>query len=136
MAGLSLKCYILDDGTDPIGAWFNALSSDAQGCFFGALEMLRSISIARLPENTLKELGDRAGSKCHGIFEVLVENRSAQPPYCHRVLGFIGPKSSEFTMVVSFDKNVDPDYEGPCGSAQERKRQVMTNARLARDCPY
>lgn len=136
MASVSLKCYILDDGTDPIGQWYEGQSQAVRGLFEGTLEIMRTISPGRLGEGVFKKLGDRPESKCAGIFEILVENKKAQPPICYRVLGTIGPKPNDFTLLHPFDKQIDANYDEPCKIAQERKKQVAANARIARECLF
>ena len=116
--------------------WYEAQSEEVQGAFSGTLEMMRFHSLYSLSEEVLKELEDRAESKCAGLFEIFVEDKECDPPFCHRILGTIGPKRDDFTMLFPFDKQVNASYEAPCASAQERKKQVITNARIARDCPY
>ena len=136
MAQLSLKCYILDDGTDPIRCWYEGQSQAVRGLFEGTLDIMRSISLHRIDEGVLKQLQDRPESKCGGLYEILVEKKDADPPICHRILGVVGPRPDDFTMLHPFDKQVDASYESPCGIAQERKKQVSANARIARECRF
>jgi hypothetical protein len=99
------------------------------------IEYMRSVARNHWPEGMYKELEDRAGSQCAGLTEIILNGKlgNGRKYYC-RVLGFFGPRISDFTMLYPFDKGIDAQYEIPCRLDQNRKADVQQNWNRASEC--
>lgn len=141
MDGTRLKCYVSQDDGDPVCDWWGGLDVEVRGAFTQIRELLEAQPVKHWPARYFKELKDGSDGNGDGLGEIRIgpdpgEGKRKKEGYCHRIIGFEGPRDSEFTMVYAFDKNVDPKYETPCQKAQERKSDVGANWRLSRECQF
>jgi hypothetical protein len=131
----TLRAYILADDGDVIHHWFAQVGDierpGIKGEFDGMLEVLRQQPCARW--GVLKELTDKTGSKCAGLDEIKFDGGEGE--FHYRILGYRGPRETDFTMLYVFRKDDDEKYEIPCQIAQERKKDVELDHRRAADLP-
>jgi hypothetical protein len=127
---LSFRCYTDLEGRDAIREWYDERDEIIQGDFVGIVEILRETNKAHSNEKLLKPLEKRAGSKCLGLHEILIDRDG----HHYRVLGFL--EQRVFTMLYVFYNNNNPLYTIPCQEALKRKTEVMSDQGRAKDCEF
>lgn len=106
-----------------------------RGDLVAMLGYLRSVPCEHWPEGVYKELGDKPASRCAGLAEIILDGKLDNGrKYSCRILGFAGPRETDFTMLYPFDKGIAAQYETPCQIAQDRKADVQQNWNRAPEC--
>lgn len=125
----ALRCYIDENGVNVINAWLLQLDDELRGQVFGVLQVLGYATMKQWAGSLYKGLEKRRDSKCYGLGEIRIEGKreSNGDKYCIRILGFVGPKDTDFTMLYPFDKEIDDHYGDPCDEATDRKASVEQN---------
>jgi hypothetical protein len=131
IAVITFRSYISEDGLDQIGVWYAAQSEPLQADLQAVIATLEAISNrTRWPESCFKELGNRKGSQCEGLVELILKDEDGTH---HRIFGFAGPRNDDFTMLLPLKKNDDPTYKLSCDEAQKRKAEVINDWTRARE---
>jgi hypothetical protein len=93
---LRFRCYTDLEGRDVTREWYEERDGGIQGDLTGIVEILRETNKALSNEYLLKSLEKRAGSKCLGLHEILIDRDS----HHYRVLGFL--ENNMFIMLYAF----------------------------------
>jgi hypothetical protein len=117
---LILRCYTDAAGRDVIRDWYAAQDRDTQGDIYGVFVILENAESARYDEHLFKRLAKKAGSKCEGLIEILIDKDGQH----RRIVGFWGPRANEFTMVYPFHKNYNASYRVPCEKTLQSKAEI------------
>jgi hypothetical protein len=127
----TFRCYISGEGVDQIGIWYAAQSDALQADLLAVIATLEaSPNRTRWPKNCFKELGNRKGSQCEGLVELILKDEDGTH---YRIFGFAGPGTDDFTMLLPLRKNDDPTYKRSCEEAHRRKAEVVNDWTRARE---
>jgi hypothetical protein len=117
----TFRCYLSPSGRNAIDEWYARLSDEVQGAVDVALEFLaqRPRDQWRRPEF------DLLSGKMKGLGEIRLKVDKQ-----YRILGFFGPRPSEFTMLVGASKkgrSYDP--RSALETALARRLEVLADGR-------
>jgi hypothetical protein len=124
----TFRCYVSATGRDMIDDWYYRQSDDVQSALDVALEYL----IQRPREEWRRPEFDLLSGKLREIGEIRLKVDKQ-----YRILGFFGPRQSEFTLLIGASKkgsNYNP--RGALDTALERMDQVRADGRYSRVCDF
>ena len=127
---VALRCYDPSGHGGGIHLWYAQSSDDVRATIDAALEVLaEEAGLSGLPH--VKALR----GACRGLHEVIVNTEDHR---LFRILGFEGPSTGEFTLLLGLEKTQRGNIEyGPaCASALQRKRGVLRDGRRAPPCRF
>lgn len=123
----TFRCYVSEqESVDFIDEWYAGLPDEVQGEVDATLEILRIIPRRYWRMPLYRDL--RNWDDLHAI-----RIKSGEDHY--RIVGFFGPDAeNEFTLLVPFKKDDDPDYIASCTEAQMRMTTVLANPGSSHEC--
>jgi hypothetical protein len=119
------RCYLDEEGTDVIGAWFESLPDTFQALILTRLRFLQQTG----RDGWNRPLFDTLGDECDGLGELRLKHKNVQ----WRVIGFASDRC-EYTWVF-VAKEVGDKFvpKNTCALAQKRRAEVIANRNRARD---
>jgi hypothetical protein len=117
LAVWTFRCYVSPSGRDAIDDWYGRQPAGVQGAFDVALEYLSQ----RPREEWRRPEFDLLSGKFRDLGEIRFK---ADKQY--RILGFFGPRPSEFTLLIGASKkgqNYDP--RSALDTALSRRSEVL-----------
>src|SRR5262249_17549496 len=122
----TIRCYVSHTGRDMIDDWYGRQSDDVRAALDVALEYL-----AQRPRNEwVRPQFDLLSGNMREVGEIRFKVDKQ-----YRVLGFFGPKRSEFTLLIGASKKGNIyDPKGTLDTAFKRMCEVKTDGRSSRVC--
>jgi hypothetical protein len=125
----TLRCYVLPGGRDAIDDWYGRQHDDVCAIMDAVLEYL-----SQRPRNEWRRPEfDQLSGKMRELGEIRFKANRVQ----YRILGFHGPRRSEFTLLVAAKKKgrvYDP--KSALETALSRKAEVEAEGGRARVCDF
>ena len=126
MAWWRFRCYLMDDGTDVIDAWYEAQPAPLQAKFDTRMRFLQQ----NPRDKWVRPYFDTLGNECAGLGEVRFEWKNVQ----YRPIGFSSGEM-EFTLVFVAEEHGGAFVpRNTCRQCQSRKAEVISHREKARDC--
>ena len=125
----TFRCYIDDQDSDPIRNWCDAQPEKVQAELDAIIELLRVTPRKwwRMPKyRNFTRKGKGLGAL-----------RLKETGIHYRIVGFFGPNEKiEFTLLVPFKKDDDPEYASAIPEAFERRDVVMWDEERSNECRF
>jgi hypothetical protein len=122
----TFRTYVSARGVAEVQAWYDAQSPRVQAAFDQRLRTLQQMTI---PEWLETAFGKKLKGECAGLWEIRFKAERVQ----HRPLGWFGPSSGEFTVLLCA-REIGDKFDPPnaCKIALGRKNEANYNARSSR----
>lgn len=120
------RCY--DPGRNRGGfhKWYDAQAPEIQA------EIDSVVTILAATRHWDRPLFAELAGHCEGLSELIVEVGTDEREILHvRILGFLGPKDGDFTMLRGFIKESGSEYGRECQKAKEWMRVIMKDRKRA-----
>lgn len=135
----TFRCYISAEGVDEIDKWRRVQPAAVRAKADVVLGNLATTPKKWWRRKPFAQLDVDGEGPCRGLSEVRIILLSKEDPpeeTHYRILGYFGPKLKQFTLLVPFAKDDDPDYGQSCPTAQARREDVENVEYHSEECTF